>query len=125
MIKHWTKDEALAVLRALVGGRIPKHGDTIKFEAQGGDNNLGFIYAPALTTDQVQEEIEINWADILGIPATFPPSAHIHPEVLCIETHGADASRARPVGYNVVGWVGMVDPLNSVDGDYWVEVNFL
>jgi hypothetical protein len=35
--------------------------------------------------------------------------------------HGATASISRPVGFDVVTWVGSVEPSNAVNNDVWIN----
>jgi len=35
--------------------------------------------------------------------------------------HGEDGAAARPGGYPSVEWIGIVEPLNAIDNDTWVN----
>lgn len=122
------KITAELIIRALVGGRIPKHNDSLRFIAGEKDQSLGWTLeqtASLTDVDDAIDEIEINWSEILGIPSVFPPEPHIHPEVLCVIPHGSDPNFPRTPGYLTALWVGTVFPINFFDGDYLVKVNFM
>lgn len=126
-----TKDFALAVMRALVGGRSPQHGDTILFQVGGEDRNLGFIYGPTIITSGEENPTDgsappsppsLTWAGIIGKPESFPVEAHIHESNLNVIFHGDDSSIPRVAGYVSTLWVGVANPMNSTDRDFWVNL---
>lgn len=41
--------------------------------------------------------------------------------VLGMVIHGSTASTARPTGFNVVVWIGSVEPTNAVNNDLWID----
>lgn len=72
----------------------------------------------------------VEWSSILGVPSTFPPSTHIHADSLGVVQHGSNPTAARPT-YNVVLWIGTVEPLGEEEGgfakngDLLLLVNFM
>ena len=37
--------------------------------------------------------------------------------------HGSTAGTARPTGYNVITWIGSVEPTNAENDDIWIDTN--
>lgn len=37
--------------------------------------------------------------------------------------HGSTAGTTRPVGFDVVMWIGSVEPTNAVNNDVWVDTS--
>ena len=40
-----------------------------------------------------------------------------------VVVHGATAGTARPSGYNVITWIGSVEPTNAENDDVWLDVS--
>lgn len=40
-----------------------------------------------------------------------------------VVVHGATAGTARPTGYNVITWIGSVEPTNATDDDTWIDTD--
>ena len=40
-----------------------------------------------------------------------------------VVVHGATAGTARPSGYNVITWIGSVEPTNAENDDIWLDVS--
>lgn len=67
--------------------------------------------------EEPSEPSAVEWSSILGVPGTFPPVAHIHPDSLGVVQHRDDPIATRPA-YNVVLWIGTVPPLGEEEGGF-------
>lgn len=123
----------MALIKALTGGRDPKHGDSILFVGQGADKDLGWIFSPTvLNADNGGEDDPdgdgssvppvLTWESIVGVPDTFPAEEHIHASNLNVINHGTDGLVPRVDGYTNTLWVGPADPFYAEESDFWVNI---
>lgn len=115
-----TKDLALAIIRAAVGGRSPNHGDTLLFQAGSGDTGLGLIWAPGGTN--VNPDVPDDDDDDDGSSGGSGGSGgivNIYNRIVA-NFHDDDGNAPRVNALCNI-WLGSATPINHQTPDLWVK----
>lgn len=81
----------------------------------GGD---GSGRKPSPETIQKRTDEKYNQFNIQGEDIELPNLSGVKLEVI---SHGISAAIKRPLGKNVVIWIGSVEPTNAANGDVWID----
>ena len=104
---------ATGTLKVWLNGQLQTQGTSEDFvETTPASGTFTFAVAPT-TGDliTVEYQTEALSSDTVAIKST----------AMGVIVHGATAGTARPTGYDVVTWIGSVEPTNATTDDLWVD----